>query len=347
MAKKPAAGKTATAARQKTRVESDAFGPLDIPADKLWGAQTERSLHNFRIGTERMPLEIVHALGHIKHAAADVNRELGSLDARRAKAIAAVAQDIADGKLDEHFPLLVWQTGSGTQTNMNVNEVIANIANLALGGELGSKKPVHPNDHVNMSQSSNDSIPTAMHIAAATQIAQHLLPALDGLQRALDKKAKEFAKYRQDRPHPYDGRDAGHARPGVFRLRRAGEVVDRSHQAGAARTLSAGARRHRRRHRPQFENQIRQSFCQAGRAADQAAVHQRAEQIRTYGRARRLCVRAWRNQRRRHRAVQDRQRHSPARLRPAFRLWANLFCRQTNSVRRSCRARPIRPRARR
>jgi fumarate hydratase class II len=183
-----------TARPIKTRSESDAFGPLDIPADKLWGAQTERSLHNFRIGTERMPLEIVHALGHIKHAAADVNRELGSLDARRATAIAAVARDIAAGKLDEHFPLPVWQTGSGTQTNMNVNEVIANVANLALGGELGSKKPVHPNDHVNMSQSSNDSIPTAMHIAAATQIAQHLLPALDGLQRALDKKAKEFAK---------------------------------------------------------------------------------------------------------------------------------------------------------
>ena len=118
----------------KTRTESDAFGPLEIPADKLWGAQTERSLHNFRIGTERMPIEIVRALGLIKRAAAEVNRDLGSLDARRAKAIAAVAQDIADGKLDEHFPLLVWQTGSGTQTNMNVNEVIANAANVALGG---------------------------------------------------------------------------------------------------------------------------------------------------------------------------------------------------------------------
>lgn len=181
-------------AKSKTRTESDAFGPLDIAADKLWGAQTERSLHNFRIGTERMPIEIIHALGLIKRAAAEVNRDLGGLDARRAKAIVAVAQDIADGKLDEHFPLLVWQTGSGTQSNMNVNEVIANIANLALGGELGSKKPVHPNDHVNMSQSSNDSIPSAMHIAAAMRIAQHLLPALDGLQRALEKKTKEFAK---------------------------------------------------------------------------------------------------------------------------------------------------------
>jgi fumarate hydratase class II len=179
--------------RAKTRVESDAFGPLDIQADRLWGAQTERSLHNFRIGTERMPIAVVRALGLIKRAAAEVNRDLGSLDARRAKAIVAVAQDIADGKLDEHF-LVVWQTGSGTQTNMNVNEVIANAANVALGGELGSKKPVHPNDHVNMSQSSNDSIPTAMHIAAALEIKAHLLPALTRMGNALDKKAKEFRK---------------------------------------------------------------------------------------------------------------------------------------------------------
>jgi len=178
----------------KTRTETDAFGPLDIPADRLWGAQTQRSLHNFRIGTERMPIEIVHALGLIKRAAAEVNRDLGSLDARRAKAIVAVAQDIADGKLDANFPLSVWQTGSGTQTNMNVNEVIANAANVALGGELGAKNPVHPNDHVNMSQSSNDSIPTAMHIAAAMEIDRHFLPALTRLQAALDRKAKQFAK---------------------------------------------------------------------------------------------------------------------------------------------------------
>jgi fumarate hydratase, class II len=184
MAKKPG----------KTRTESDAFGPLDIPADKLWGAQTERSLHNFRIGSERMPIEIVRALGLIKRAAAKVNRDLGSLDGKRAKAIIAAAQDIADGKLDEHFPLLVWQTGSGTQTNMNVNEVIANAANVALGGELGSKKPVHPNDHVNMSQSSNDAIPSAMHIAAAIAIHHHLLPALMRLHAALAKKSKEFDK---------------------------------------------------------------------------------------------------------------------------------------------------------
>jgi len=180
--------------KPKTRSESDAFGPLDIPADRLWGAQTERSLHNFRIGSERMPIELVRALGLIKRAAAEVNRDLGSLDRRRAGAIVKVAQDIADGALDDHFPLLVWQTGSGTQTNMNVNEVIANAANVALGGELGAKKPVHPNDHVNMSQSSNDSIPTAMHIAAAIEIERHLLPALKNLHAALERKARAFAR---------------------------------------------------------------------------------------------------------------------------------------------------------
>jgi fumarate hydratase class II len=178
----------------KTRTETDAFGPIDIDNEKLWGAQTQRSLQNFRIGGERMPIEIIHALGLVKRASAEVNRDLGGLDAKRANAIVAVAQDIADGKLDAEFPLSVWQTGSGTQTNMNVNEVIANVANLKLGGTLGAKTPVHPNDHVNMSQSSNDSLPTAMHIAAALRIERHLKPALAHLNKALDKKAKEFAK---------------------------------------------------------------------------------------------------------------------------------------------------------
>ncbi len=186
--------KKAGTIRQKIRTESDAFGALQIPADKLWGAQTERSLHYFHIGEERMPAAVIRALGLIKRAAAEVNRDLGSLDARRAKAIIAAAQDIAHGKLGEHFPLSVWQTGSGTQTNMNLNEVIANAANVALGSKLGSKTPVHPNDHVNMSQSSNDSIPTAMHVAATLEIQQFLLPALSGLQVALDKKAKAFGK---------------------------------------------------------------------------------------------------------------------------------------------------------
>ncbi|WP_137043764.1 class II fumarate hydratase [Pseudolabrys sp. FHR47] len=178
---------------KNTRSESDSFGALDIAADKLWGAQTERSLRNFRIGAERMPIEIIHALGLVKRAAAEVNRDLGLIDAKLADAIVKAAQDVADGKLDDHFPLVVWQTGSGTQTNMNVNEVIANIANVALGGTLGAKKPVHPNDHVNMGQSSNDSYPTAMHIAAALRIQHHLIPALTAMQKALEAKTNEFA----------------------------------------------------------------------------------------------------------------------------------------------------------
>jgi fumarate hydratase class II len=178
----------------KTRSESDSFGPIDIPADRLWGAQTQRSLQNFRIGTERMPLPLIHAFGLIKRAAAEVNRDLGTLDKKYADAIAAVAQEIADGKLDIHFPLVVWQTGSGTQSNMNVNEVIANAVNVQFGGKLGAKSPVHPNDHVNRGQSSNDSFPTAMHIAAVLEIERHLKPALKALHAALDKKAKEFAK---------------------------------------------------------------------------------------------------------------------------------------------------------
>jgi fumarate hydratase class II len=178
---------------QSTRSETDSFGPIDVPADRYWGAQTERSRRNFRIGHDRMPMPIVHALGIVKLASAETNRELGLLDQRRARAIIRAAREVIDGKLDDHFPLVVWQTGSGTQTNMNLNEVIANRANELLGGKLGAKQPVHPNDHVNMSQSSNDSFPTAMHIAAATGILADLIPALEMLHRALRKKEKAFA----------------------------------------------------------------------------------------------------------------------------------------------------------
>jgi fumarate hydratase class II len=187
--------RSASSSRQNsTRSETDSFGPIDVPADRYWGAQTERSRQNFRIGRDRMPIEIVHALGIVKLAAAQTNRELGLIDARRTGAITRAAREVIEGKLDDHFPLVVWQTGSGTQTNMNLNEVIANRANEMLGGELGAKKPVHPNDHVNMSQSSNDSFPTAMHIAAATSIVVDLIPALSELHRELRKKEKAFAK---------------------------------------------------------------------------------------------------------------------------------------------------------
>jgi fumarate hydratase class II len=176
----------------KTRTETDSFGPIAVPADRYWGAQTERSRHNFRIGEARMPRPLITALAIVKRAAAEVNLALGSLDARRAKAIVQAAAEIIDGELDDHFPLSVYQTGSGTQTNMNVNEVIANRANEKLGGRLGAKSPIHPNDHVNMSQSSNDCFPTAMHIAAAQEISHRLVPALTHLQAALQAKTKEF-----------------------------------------------------------------------------------------------------------------------------------------------------------
>jgi fumarate hydratase, class II len=184
---------TTKAQSPATRSETDSFGPIEVPADRYWGAQTERSRRNFRIGHDRMPMPIIRALGMVKLAAAETNRELGLLDQRRARAIVRAAREVIDGKFDDHFPLVVWQTGSGTQTNMNVNEVIANRANELLGGKLGAKQPVHPNDHVNMSQSSNDSFPTAMHIAAATRIAADLVPALNELHRALRQKEKAFA----------------------------------------------------------------------------------------------------------------------------------------------------------
>lgn len=178
----------------KTRIERDSFGPIAVPADRYWGAQTQRSLELFRIGDERMPEPLIRAFGLQKKAAALANMALGELDPRLGEAIVAAADEIIEGRLSDHFPLVVWQTGSGTQTNMNVNEVIANRANEMLGSPLGSRSPVHPNDHVNRGQSSNDSFPTAMHIAAVTEIHEHLLPGLERLRKALEAKAEEFAQ---------------------------------------------------------------------------------------------------------------------------------------------------------
>jgi len=177
----------------RTRTEHDTMGPLAVPADRLWGAQTQRSLENFRIGDERMPLAVIRALGIVKRAAARVNHARGLLDERLAGAIEQASGEVAAGTLDDHFPLVVWQTGSGTQSNMNANEVIANRASEILGGRRGEKSPVHPNDHVNLSQSSNDTFPSAIHIAAALEIDRRLLPALDAMHAALDRKAAEWA----------------------------------------------------------------------------------------------------------------------------------------------------------
>jgi fumarate hydratase, class II len=178
------------------RTETDSFGPIEVEASRYWGAQTQRSLHHFSIGwpdADRMPREVVHAMGILKAAAAKANMDLGLLDPAIGSAIVTAAEEVAAGQLDDHFPLFVWQTGSGTQTNMNANEVIANRAIELLGGELGSKTPVHPNDHVNMSQSSNDTFPTAMHVAGAVGIVERLLPNVRALRDALDAKAAWFA----------------------------------------------------------------------------------------------------------------------------------------------------------
>ncbi|MGH6925320.1 MAG: lyase family protein, partial [Propylenella sp.] len=171
--------------KAKTRTETDSFGPIAVPAEKYWGAQSERSLENFPIGWERQPAPIVRALGLIKRAAAEVNMDLGKLDAKVGRVIAQAAQEVAEGKLDEHFPLVVWQTGSGTQSNMNVNEVIAGRANELLGAGRGGKTPVHPNDHVNLGMSSNDAFPTAMNVAVALVVEDRLVPALRALAAAL------------------------------------------------------------------------------------------------------------------------------------------------------------------
>ena len=176
----------------KTRTETDTFGPIEVDQTRYWGAQAQRSLGNFKIGWERQPLPVVRGLGIVKRAAAEANMALGRLDAKIGATIVAAAQDVIEGRLDDHFPLVVWQTGSGTQSNMNANEVISNRAIEMLGGVMGSKKPVHPNDHVNMSQSSNDTYPTAMHIACAEQIVHDLIPALRKLHAALVDKQKAF-----------------------------------------------------------------------------------------------------------------------------------------------------------
>ncbi|MBP7817687.1 MAG: class II fumarate hydratase [Phenylobacterium sp.] len=175
-----------------TRTETDTFGPIEVASDVYWGAQAQRSIQNFKIGWEKQPQPVVRALGIVKRAAAEANMELGRLDPKIGAAIIAAAQEVIDGKLDHHFPLSVWQTGSGTQSNMNANEVISNRAIEMLGGVMGSKSPVHPNDHVNMSQSSNDTYPTAMHIACAEQVAKEVMPALEHLHAALKAKTKAF-----------------------------------------------------------------------------------------------------------------------------------------------------------
>ena len=215
-----------------TRTETDSFGPLEVPADRYWGAQTQRSLKNFPIGWETQPAALVHALGVIKQACAEANMALGVLDRKRGRAIVRAAKEVAAGKLDDHFPLVVWQTGSGTQSNMNANEVIANRAIELLGGEIGSKEPVHPNDHVNRSQSSNDTFPTAMHIAVGVALKEELIPALGALQKSLAAKATEFdSVLKIGRTHLMDATPVRLGQEFGGYAKQAERGVDRAHKA--------------------------------------------------------------------------------------------------------------------
>ncbi len=233
------------------RRETDLMGGIDVPADRYWGAQTQRSLQHFSIGNDRMPKRVYHAYGYVKKAAALVNAAAGRLEDWRAQAIVQAADEAIAGKLDANFPLYVWQTGSGTQSNMNVNEVLSNRAIQLLGGELGSKSPVHPNDHVNMGQSSNDTFPTAMHIATVLELDEVLLPQARALADAIDAEGAGLDGRGQDRKDPPPGRDAPHGRPGMVGLRGADARRAGPGRGVARRAVQARGRRHRGRHRPQ------------------------------------------------------------------------------------------------
>jgi fumarate hydratase class II len=304
----------------QTRTETDTFGPIAVPAASLWGAQTQRSIENFRIGGERMPAPLVHALGLVKQAAALVNKDLGELDPALADPIAAAAAEVVEGMHDAEFPLVVWQTGSGTQSNMNANEVISNLAIRAMGGEVGSKKPVHPNDHVNRGQSSNDTFPTAMHIAVAREIGGRLLPALRHLHGALDAKARDFADIvKIGRTHTQDatpvtlGQEfSGYAMQvelGIARIEATLPGILALAQGGTA--VGTGLNAH-----PKFAD----AFRGQGGGPDGPALRLSPQQVRGARIQRRSRVHAGRPDRARRRPVQDRQRHPLPRLRPALRL---------------------------
>ena len=242
-----------------TRTERDTMGAVEVPADRYWGAQTQRSLEHFDIGRDTFVWgrPVIRGLGLLKKAAALANADLGLLDVELASAIERAADEVARGELDDHFPLVVFQTGSGTQSNMNANEVIANRAIELLGGELGSKSPVHPNDDVNKSQSSNDTFPTAVHVAVVLELAERLHPAVDTLVAALEAKAGRARRRRQGRPHPPPGRDAGDARPGDRGVGRPG--ARRAGRRAVRRQPGPGARhrRHRGRDRAQRTGRLR------------------------------------------------------------------------------------------
>jgi fumarate hydratase, class II len=264
------------------RIESDSMGDIQVPTDRYWGAQTQRSLQNFRIGTDHFSREMIRALGVVKKASALANKELGTLDSAIADLIVAAATEVIEGNFDAHFPLVIWQTGSGTQSNMNANEVISNRAIEQAGGSMGSKDPVHPNDHVNRGQSSNDAFPTAMHIAAADAIENQLLASLGELHATLAGKAKAFDDIiKIGRTHLQD------ATPLTLGVVGTCAPVVRGHAPGAGRAgppLQAGPWWHRCWHRAQHPQGFRCYGCQAHRADHRPAIRDGAQQVRGAGR---------------------------------------------------------------
>ena len=256
------------------RTEKDALGPVRVPADRLWGAQTERSRENFPIGVDRYRWgrPVIRALGMLKKCCALANGELGQLPPEKADLIVRAAQEVIDGRWDAEFPLVVFQTGSGTQSNMNANEVIANRAIQLAGGVLGSKTPVHPNDDVNRSQSSNDTFPTVMHIALAAAIADEPDPRRRGAAAHTRGQGARVRRRRDDRPHPPAGRDAAHPRPGHLRLGRAARARGRGPRARPGGALPARHRRHGGRHRPERAPGVRRSGGAAHRRGDGQAL---------------------------------------------------------------------------
>ena len=256
------------------------MGPIDVPADHHWGAQTQRSLHHFAISHDTMPPGIVRAFGVLKRAAAEVNGELELLGAEKVVLIVRAADEVASGALAAEFPLRVWQTGSGTQSNMNVNEVIASRANEMATGTRGGKSPIHPNDDVNRSQSSNDTFPTALHMAVATAIVEDLIPSVRALRDALAAQGSDVRDDREDRPDTPPGCRAAHARPGVQRLRRPAGRRNRPPRGCAPRPVRDCARGHGRWNRPERTSGVRGTRRAAHRRPDRPAVRDRAQQVR-------------------------------------------------------------------
>ena len=272
----PASTESAT----RTRIESDSMGQIEVPANVYWGAQTQRSLLHFNIGRDTMPPELIRAFGVLKKACALVNQDLGKLPADKAKLIVQAADEVIAGKLNDQFPLRIWQTGSGTQTNMNVNEVISNRAIEIAGGEKGSKKPVHPNDHVNMSQSSNDTFPAAMHIAAADRVKNALIPAIRTVHDAIAAKAKEFHDVvKIGRTHLQDAVPLTF-RPGVRRLGQSAGARYQAPGTGAGRPLRLGHRRNRGGHGAEHASRICRTRREKDRRTHWASLQLPRQQIR-------------------------------------------------------------------